>query len=182
MKGLSNMQKILIRQIDEENASDISLKNEPFELFGKMLPSYRDGEWSYAIQKNEKRSSDLFPQETYDFESMKKEYLFIGAYDGSKCVGLAVLKHEWNQYMYLHDLKVSGAYRGRHIATEMLDAACGYAKEHGYRGVWTIGQDNNLAACLLYVNTGFRIGGLDTEVYVGTRQEGKADIYFYRDA
>lgn len=48
-------------------------------------------------------------------------------------------------------------------------------------GLWTIGQDNNLAACLFYVNNGFRIGGLDTDVYIGTKQEGKADIYFYKD-
>lgn len=70
---------------------------------------------------------------------------------------------------------------GRGIAAKLLDGACRRAGELGYRGVWTIGQDNNLSACLLYLHTGFRIGGLDTEVYRGTRQEGKADVYFYRE-
>lgn len=37
-------------------------------------------------------------------------------------------------------------------------------------------------ACLFYLRYGFHIGGLDTEVYRGTRQEGKADILFYIDA
>lgn len=98
------------------------------------------------------------------------------------CIGLAILQKQWHKYLYLYDLKVNRSYRGQHIAARMVDVSCTYAKEHGYRGVWTIGQNNNLAACLFYVNHGFRIGGLDTDVYLGTSQEGKADIYFYRDA
>lgn len=175
------MQEILIRIIDRENASDINIRNEPFKLFGRMLPSYQDGKWNYSIMENEKIEWDVFPDENYNFEIMKKEYIFIGAYDGSDCIGLAILKHQWNKYIYLHDLKVNSAYRGQHIATKMMDAAYKYAREHGYRGIWTIGQENNLAACLFYVNTGFRIGGLDTDVYNGTNQEGNADIYFYKD-
>lgn len=41
--------------------------------------------------------------------------------------------------------------------------------------------DNNLGACLFYIKRGFVIGGLNTNVYKGTKQEGKADIYFYCD-
>ncbi len=175
------MQEILIRFIGREDASDINIKNEPFKLFGRMLPSYQDGKWNYSIMENGKIEWDVFPDENYNFEIMKKEHVFVGAYDGSDCIGLAILKHQWNKYIYLYDLKVNSAYRGQHIATKMMDAACKYAGEHDYRGIWTIGQDNNLSACLFYVNNGFRIGGLDTDVYVGTKQEGKTDIYFYKD-
>ena len=48
--------------------------------------------------------------------------------------------------------------------------------------MYTQGQDNNVGACLFYLHYGFHIGGLDMEVYRGTRQEGKADILFYLDA
>ncbi len=51
----------------------------------------------------------------------------------------------------------------------------------GYNGIYTQGQDNNLGACLFYVKAGFYIGGLDTNVYKGTKQEGKSDIIFYYD-
>lgn len=175
------MKEILIRFVEKENASDINIKNEPFKLFGRMLPCYQNGKWSYSVIENEKIEWDIFPNENYIYENMEKEYVFVGAYDGSVCIGLAILKHQWNQYLYLHDLKVNSAYRGQHIATKMIQTAYEYAKEHGYRGIWTIGQDNNLAACLFYVNNGFRIGGLDTDVYMGTKQEGKSDIYFYKD-
>ena len=49
------------------------------------------------------------------------------------------------------------------------------------QGVSLTVQDNNLSACLFYLKAGFRIGGLDTEGYNGTSQEGKADITMYRD-
>lgn len=176
------MSEILIRLLEAQDASDINIKNEPFLLFGKMLPSYQNGKWNYSISKNEKTEWDIFPDENYNFETMKNEHIFLGAYDGSNCIGLAILKHQWNKYIYLYDLKVNSAYRGQHIATRLIETAYKYAVEHDYRGIWTIGQDNNLAACLFYINTGFRIGGLDTDVYSGTKQEGNADIYFYKDS
>ena len=48
-------------------------------------------------------------------------------------------------------------------------------------GLYTIGQDNNLNACLFYLSCGFQIGGFDNKVYKGTSQEGKSDILFYLD-
>lgn len=176
------MGEIFIRFIGKEHAADINIKNEPFQLFGRMLPCYQDEKWSFSTEKNKSVEWDIFPDENYDYEQMKQDYIFIGAYDGTACIGLAILQKQWHKYLYLYDLKVNRSYRGQHIAARMVDVSCTYAKEHGYRGVWTIGQNNNLAACLFYVNHGFRIGGLDTDVYLGTSQEGKADIYFYRDA
>lgn len=175
------MSEILIRLIKKENAADINIKNEPFKLFGRMLPSYQNGKWSYSVVENEQIEWDVFPDENYNYEKMEKDYVFIGAYDGDECIGLAILQKQWNKYIYLYDLKVKGSYRCKHAATKMIDKCCEYASQHGYRGIWTIGQDNNLAACLFYINNGFRIGGLDTEVYIGTKLEGNADIYFYKD-
>lgn len=176
------MSEIIIRLIGKENAADINIKNEPFKLIGRMVPCYQNEKWSYSIVENEAIHWDLFPDENYEYEKMEKDYVFIGAYDGSTCIGLAILHKQWHKHIYLYDLKVNSVYRGQHIGSKMIEASYKYAKEHGYRGLWTIGQDNNLAACLFYVNNGFRIGGLDTDVYIGTKQEGKSDIYFYKDA
>lgn len=65
---------------------------------------------------------------------------------------------------------------------KLIEAAKTVAVDNGYRGIYTQGQDNNLTACLFYIKNGFHIGGLDTEVYKGTKQEGKADIIFYLDS
>ena len=64
---------------------------------------------------------------------------------------------------------------GRRLITEGQKIA----HEMGLIGQYTIGQDNNLNACLFYIGWGFEIGGLNTRVYEGTKQEGKSDIYFY---
>lgn len=123
---------------------------------------------------------------------MSENCTFIGAYDGEcddesirgaaggadaeNCIGLAVMQEGFFKYMYLCDLKVSAAARGRGIGMKLIERAKELAREKGYRGIYVIAQDNNLGACLFYLKCGFRIGGFDTEVYRGTAQEGKSDI------
>ncbi len=77
--------------------------------------------------------------------------------------------------MYLYDLKVSREYRGRHIGRRLIQKSKEIAVQNGYYGLYTQGQGNNPGACLFYLNCGFYIGGLDTNVYRHTKQEGKAD-------
>ena len=79
------------------------------------------------------------------------------------------------KYMYLCDLKVSAAARGRGIGMKLIERAKELAREKGYRGIYVVAQDNNLGACLFYMKCGFRIGGFDTEVYRGTAQEGQEE-------
>lgn len=122
-----------------------------------------------------------FPDENYCYENMAENTTFIGAYDGEKCIGLAVMQEGFFKYMYLYDLKVNSAYRGQGAAKALMEKARAVAKEKGYRGIYTQGQDNNLGACLFYIKNGFYIGGFDSNVYKGTSQEGKADIIFYFD-
>ena len=59
----------------------------------------------------------------------------------------------------------------------LMEKAKEVAAAQGYCGIYTQGQDNNPGACLFYLNSGFYIGGLDTNVYRHTKQEGKADIF-----
>lgn len=119
---------INLRIIDHEHKADINIKNEPFKLFGRMLPSYINEKWSFEIERfPEAEITEMcFPDENYDYDEL--------------------------------------------------------ALDCGYRGLYTQGQDNNLAACLFYIKNGFVIGGLDTEIYTGTSQEGKKDILFYYNA
>ena len=170
-----------IRLIGSDDRRDINLPNQPFPLFGRLLPKYADGQWTYEAILSDTTEEMCFPDENYDFDQMSSSCAFIGAYDGGACVGLAVMRNAPFGYMYLYDLKVNREYRGKGAAAMLIEAAKRVALERGYKGIYTIGQDNNLGACLFYLKSGFRIGGLDTEVYKGTNQEGKKDIYFYLD-
>ena len=84
--------------------------------------------------------------------------------------------------MYLSDLKVNAAARGKGVGKALIRAGLEAAKERGYRGLYTIAQDDNLNACLFYLGAGFAIGGFDNRAYGGTSQAHKADILFYLDA
>ena len=122
----------------------------------------------------------LVPAEDYDYEAMKGDHFFAGAYLGERCVGLAIYERPWNRWLYLSDLKVCRDARRMGAARRLLEEGMAIAREEGYQGVSTICQDNNLNAALFYLNSGFAIGGLDTRVYDGTKQAGKSDIFLYR--
>lgn len=175
---------VVIKIIGKEHKADINIPNQPFRLFGRLLPSFREEKWSYETERfpEEEIVEMCFPDENYDFDSLSENSVFVGAYDGDECIGLAILQQAFFKYMYLYDLKVNREYRGQGVARRLIEKAKEIAKEQGYRGLYTQGQDNNLGACLFYLNSGFVIGGLDTQVYKGTPQEGKSDILFYSDA
>ena len=173
-----------VKIIDREHKVDINIKNEPFKLNGLMLPSYNNGKWDYTVIEfpAENHTEMCFPDESYDYDKMSEDHVFIGAYDGNKCIGLAIMRQDFFKYMYLYDLKVNSAYRGKGFGTMLIDKCKEVAARHGYRGVYTQGQDNNLGACKFYLKCGFEIGGINTHVYKGTSQENKKDIFFYIDA
>ena len=178
------MSDITVKIIDKASEADIRIPNEPFSLYGRMIPRYDGEHWSYSTIElpPEQIGEMVFPDENYDFDAMEKEYIFVGAYAGDQCVGLAIYQHSWHKYLYLYDLKVNAEYRGHMVGRKLIEAGKKLAREEGYRGLYTIGQDNNLGACSFYIRCGFEIGGLDTRVYQGTIQEGKRDILFYLEA
>lgn len=174
---------ITVKIIDKAHEADINIKNEPFRLFGRMIPSYINETWAYTVERFAEAdvTEMCFPDENYDYDALSANSVFVGAYDGDACIGLAILQRRWNKYMYLYDLKVNADYRGKHIGAMLIEKSKEIAVQQGYRGLYTQGQDNNLGACLFYLKNGFVIGGLNTNVYKGTSQEGKKDILFYCD-
>lgn len=172
-----------IKIIDKNHKQDINIPNEPFTLYGKMIPSLSNGQWDYSIVKYpENEITEMtFPDENYDYDQMSRDTVFIGAYENGHPIGLAIMQDNWTKYMYLYDLKVNNSYRGKGIAQMLMEKSKEIALEKGYKGIYTVGQDNNLTACKFYIKSGFIIGGFDNRVYNGTNQQGKADIYFYLD-
>ena len=170
---------IEIRRIGPERELDLRLPNEPFAEWGRMIPSLHQGIWEYQIIRFDREEEVCFPDVHYD--AAEENTFFLGAYDNGTCVGLAVLRKELFKYLYLDDLKVNRAYRRQGIGAKLIEAGMEIAKGLELVGVYTIGQDTNLSACLFYLKNGFQIGGFNNRSYRGTAQEHKADIYFYRD-
>ena len=102
------------------------------------------------------------------------------AYADGKCVGYALLYEHWNRYLYLDNLLVLKDYRRYGVGSMLLKRAMELAEKMDKIGVWLICQDNNLGACQFYFKNGYTLGGMNLPVYDGTKQEGKADLYFYK--
>lgn len=170
---------VRICRIDPAHGQDARLKNEPFALWGRMIPELREGIWSYRTERLPKETEMCFPDEPYDLT--REEGIFLGAYEEGGCIGLAVLRRQMFRYLYLDDLKVIRKRRGCGVGGKLVQACMDEAGALGMVGVCTVAQDNNLSACLFYLSHGFSIGGFDNRAYRGTAQAEKADIYFYRD-
>ena len=164
--------------IGPEREDDLKLENEPFPLFGRLVPALQDGIWTWREERFESVSEMCFPDEDY---TLSDDRFYLGAYEDGCCVGLAVLEKSWTKYLYLSDLKVRRASRRRGIGHLLIRSSLELAGRNEYRGLYAVAQDNNLAACRFYLKEGFVIGGFDNRVYTGTTQAGKADVYFYRD-
>lgn len=160
--------------------ADAFPKNEPFPLFGRMIVRYDGTSWTYTTEEFplSARSEMVFPEEEYDLDAA--DFFYTGAFDGDTCVGLAVWQRDMFRYLYLYDLKVTGAYRRHGVGKLLIDAGMEIARGQGLIGVYTIVQDNNLAAARFYLKSGFAIGGLNTRIYDGTSQADKHDIYLYK--
>ena len=96
---------ITVKIIDRTHKNDINIKNQPFPLFGLMLPSYVNGKWDYTVKRfaKENITETCFPDENYDYDKLSENSVFIGAYDDEKCVGLAIMQQAIFRYMYLYD-------------------------------------------------------------------------------
>lgn len=168
-----------IRLLTEADETAVKLPNEAFELFGRLVVSRTEETWSCREELFSETTQQTFPEEDYQISELLKTGYVVGAFAKEACVGLAVFTDDWMKYAYLSDLKVVGSHRGQGIAASLIRFGLQEAKNRGYNGIWTIGQDNNLGACRFYLRQGFVIGGLNTQAYGHTSQEGKADVYFY---
>ena len=171
---------IEIRPITRENREDLNLPNEPFRMPGRLIPSLKDGVWDYRVERFEEAESLCFPDEHYDFEQYSKDGFILGAYEGEKCLGIGIFRDTCWKYCYLYDLKVCADARRKGVGKALMEAGMAEARARGYHGIYLHAQDDNLNACLFYLNCGFEIGGFDNHIYNFTSQEGKADIIFYK--
>ncbi len=173
---------IKIRILNEIEKHIITIKNEPFNLIGEVIPSFNNLNWDYKVKyyPKEKLQTMIFPNEDYSLKSLN-DSIFIGAYDDDKLIGLLVLEDGLYKYIYLDELKVNERYRNKGIGKMLIKKAIGVAKNKDYKGIYTIVQNNNLGAFLFYIKCNFYIGGVDTNIYKFTKQSDKFDIYMYMD-
>ncbi|MBO4831742.1 MAG: GNAT family N-acetyltransferase [Oscillospiraceae bacterium] len=176
--------KIEIRPITEENASVLSIPNDPFLCEGRVVPLFDGSTWDHRIERfpESEVREECFPDENYSFDGMGEGFHGLAVYADGVCAGFAVLYEQWNRWLYLDNILISGRYRGMGLGSALVGACIELAVSLDKIGVWAVCQDDNLRAAEFYFMNGFVLGGMDQPVYEGTKQEGKTDIYLYRRA
>lgn len=80
---------ITIRIITKEHQQDIHIRNEPFSIWGRMIPSYVDRKWGYSVEEfsREQVTEMCFPDEDYDYDRMCRNSVLSGPMTGTNALG-----------------------------------------------------------------------------------------------
>lgn len=170
-----------IVRFDIEHVPYVNDMNETFPIFGRLVPSFREGVWTHEEEKFDKTSFTRFPDDRLDWESYANsgEKAIFLAFHGAKCVGQIRLVQDWTRYAYIENIAVRGSHRGRGISDMLMKRAEVWAREQELLGLSLEAQDDNLAACRFYLKQGMILGGVDTLKQAFNPEIG-ATLYFYK--
>ncbi|GMK37158.1 hypothetical protein PCCS19_02110 [Paenibacillus sp. CCS19] len=111
----------MIRKMTHFNRCDFNKSNEGFMVIGRIVPSYKDGKWTYT---EELLTSPYFKQyehevidDCYMNDEDKAVFLY---YSDEKCVGQIQLRSNWNRFAYIDHIGIAETWRRRGIGSELL--------------------------------------------------------------
>jgi ribosomal protein S18 acetylase RimI-like enzyme len=91
---------------------------------------------------------------------------FIGAFDGSTCIGLATWTHTaWNSTVWLADIRVRRERQRSGTGSLLLSSVKSETAEARLRGIRVETQNTNHPAIQFYRRHGFVLCGLDDHLY-----------------
>lgn len=170
-----------IIKMNRQNSMDINKANRPFEIIGKINPTFYDGKWTYTEELYENPYVKEYPSD-FDRNSYidNPEKAVFFAYLDMECAGQIVLKKDWNKYAFIEDLCVARSVRGQGIGTSLIQTAIKWVKESDLKGLALETQDNNLLACRFYAKCGFVIGSVNTMLYKNFNNDEFAVFWYLK--
>ena len=156
-----------IVKLSFDTLKDVNKASEPFEIIGKLKPTFVNDEWTYTEEIYDCSYLHSYPNEDCDYSlyiENPDKAVFL-AYSDKECVGQIVLVKDWNKYALVEDICVSKSSRGQGVGTALIQKAVEWAKDKGLDGLALETQDNNLLACRFYLKCGFAIGAVNTMLY-----------------
>ncbi len=168
--------------IDGKRLCDLNKTNQPFSIFGRLIPTLAKGEWTFAEELFETPYEKQYPDDELDYSEYlgNPDKIIFMAYVDNQCMGLIRLRRNWNKYCYIEDIAVWREYRGMGLGRNLINAAIQWAKEGGMPGLMLETQDINLVACRFYHKCGFALGGVDTMLYGNCPIKGEKALFWYK--
>ncbi|NGZ76467.1 GNAT family N-acetyltransferase [Saccharibacillus alkalitolerans] len=180
MKENKKTAAIKVVRFGTEHIPYINDMNDAFPIFGRLVPSFRDGEWTHEEELFADVRIASFPDDRLDWDTYigsDHKAVFLAFY-GSECVGQVRLVRDWTGYAYIENIAVRGSHRGRGVSGMLMDKAEQWAREQELHGLSLEAQGDNLAACRFYLKRGMRLGGVDT-LKQAFNPEIETTLYFY---
>lgn len=157
-------EEIIISPLKDELIEDINKTNDYFKVFGKVVPSFQSGKWSFEENLFDETKEIRFPEDKLDWSryiNREDKALFL-AYNNNNCIGQIRIIKDWNRFCYIENIAIKKEFRGYGIGKLLLTKAEEWAKQRKLIGMSLEAQDDNLGACRFYVKQGFILGGVDT--------------------
>jgi len=155
--------------------------NETFPIFGRLVPRFQGGRWSYEEELFPETTFIRFPEDRLNWEEYvdsDQKAMFLAFYN-AECIGQLRLVRDWTRYAYIENIAVRGSHRGRGVAVQLMEQAEAWARKQELIGLSLEAQDNNLAACRFYLKQGMELGGVDT-LKQASNPDIDATLYFYK--
>ena len=111
-----------IVKLNSDMLKDMNKLNEPFEIIGKLKPTFVNDEWTYTEEIYSQSYLHSYPDEDNDYSSYinnPDKAVFV-AYSDKECVGQIVLRKDWNKYAFVEDICVSRSSRGNGVGTALM--------------------------------------------------------------
>jgi len=177
-----NIKAFKIMPISERHLCDINKPNQPFLVFGRLVPVFENGKWSWTEELFEKPYEKKYPDEELDYSEYigNPDKIVFLAYMDNQCVGQIRLRRNWNNYCYVEDIAVARQCRRMGLGRELINTAIQWAKNGGMQGLMLETQDTNLAACRFYHRCGFVLGAVDTMLYGNLPNRDEKHLLWYK--
>ncbi|MBQ8597434.1 MAG: GNAT family N-acetyltransferase, partial [Lachnospiraceae bacterium] len=153
--------------LSSDKLTDMNKANEPFEVIGRLIPSFMNEKWTYTEELYEHPYMKAYPADGSDYSSYidNPEKAIFLAYEKEECIGQIIVKKDWNKYAFIEDICVLQKGRGQGVGSALIQRTIEWAKELRLSGLALETQDNNLLACRFYAKCGFEIGAVNTMLY-----------------
>jgi streptothricin acetyltransferase len=172
---------LTIQKVNQTTLPQVYACDSSFTVTSKLQLNATDGVITYtviAVSPYEKQ----YPHEVGEYGSYinQPDSAIFLAYVDEQIAGRVVLRKYWNGYGYVEDIAVNPPYRKQGVGQRLLQQAVAWVKEKGLPGLMLETQNNNVPACRFYERFGFKLGGLDTELYKGLMPEtDEVAMYWY---
>ena len=167
------MARVRIATLDRLSAADLERLAGGYESDARYDVTVSEGREGAMFRLTRERLRTPFvkrfvqpPEELRRYRRLLRLGWSLGAYDGRRPVGLAVVEpRAWHKSVWVQELGVAASHRRRGIGRRLIAEISRRAGEAGYRVIVCETQTTNARAIDFYRAVGFRLEGVDVSYY-----------------